>query len=197
MLTQRDKNIFRFLESYKSISIQQAYKIFFNNAKYGYDRARKRLRELEKMGLLKSYKNNITREKVYYLEKKLSEHDLYINDFYSMLVFNGCKNITYIKNIEYLKGLIKPDAFFSFEYKNNLHFILLEVDLTHFTSYDKFQLYEKLYKDNIIQDKYYGIFPLIVVMGINLNKYESDNFETEYIDFSLNNFKQKILELQN
>ncbi|MEW9093919.1 MAG: hypothetical protein AB2417_02455 [Clostridiaceae bacterium] len=196
MLMQRDKNILKFLEKYKAITIQQSYRIFFNNAKFGNDRSRKRLKELETMGVLKSYINKLTREKVYYLEDKVSAHDLYINDFYSMLVFNGCKDIEYIKEPKYLKGLIRPDAFFKFTLDDNLHFILLEVDLTHFTGANKFQMYEKLYKENILQKECYGTFPLVVIIGVNDIKYESNNFFVEYLDFSLKGLEKRILGLE-
>lgn len=182
------------LEKYHAITIKQAYRMFFNELKSGYDMARKRLKLLEDRGMLQSYLNSETDEKVYYYEHKISAHDLYILDFYSMLMASGCSNIEFIKNPEYLKGLINPDGFFSFEYNENLYFMLLEVDLTHKTRLSKFQLYEKLYKDGELKEQCFGTFPILVVMGFdNCLKYESLNFEIVYSDFSLSNFESKVL----
>lgn len=195
MLTRRDKDILIYLERYKAVTIMQAYRIFFSGCKFGYDGARKRLKILEDMEALKSYKNKFNGEKAYYIEQKLSAHDLYVLDFYSQLIFNKCKDIEFKKQPRYLKDMIRPDAFFKFEFNNNLYFILLEVDLTHNTNMIKFQTYERLYRSGELQEKCYGTFPLIVVSGINVVKYESENFDIIYTDFQLSNFRHNILGL--
>jgi replication initiation and membrane attachment protein DnaB len=195
VLMPRDKQILRFLEENKAITIFQAYRIFFNEAKYGYDRARVRLKQLEKFGLIRSYKNKLTDQKVYYNGEKISSHDLYINEFYSLLVYNGCTNIDIKRQPRYLKDLIRPDAFIKFEYKDNIYFVLLEVDFTHVTSLSKFHLYEKLYKSNELQKQCFGTFPMITVISIDENpiKYESESLDIIYMNDTLDNFKDKIL----
>lgn len=191
----RDKQILKFLEENKAVTIYQAYRMFFNEAKFGYDRARVRLKQLEEFGLLRSYKNKLTDEKVYYTDDKISSHDLYVNEFYSLLVLYGCTNINIKRQPRFLKDLIRPDALIKFEYKNNLYFILLEVDFTHITSTSKFQLYEKLYKNEELQELCLGVFPLIVVISVDENpiKYESENLDILYLNDKLDNFKEKIL----
>lgn len=190
MLKQRDKDILRHLEQYKAISLKQADKLFFKN----YKSASRRLLELEDKGLIKSYKNKISDEKVYYIENKLSAHDLLVMDFYIELVVQGATVRKFTKP-HLLKDMIRPDAFIEFEYKNNLYFILLEVDLTHFTSFSKLKLYEKLAKDKELEEKCYGVFPSVVIMReyehLDL-KYVPEHFEIIYMDFKLTNFSQKI-----
>jgi hypothetical protein len=194
MLSRNDKDLMIYLEKYHALTIKQAQRLFYKSED-GYNVARKRLRELEKRGLLNSYLNLTTSKKVYYMEDhKVSAHDLYIMDFYSMLVEHNCENIKFKKQPRYLKGLIIPDGFFSFEYNDSLYFILLEVDLTHITTMGKFQMYEKLFKEKELQNQCFNIFPLIVVMGFDgCMKYESHNFEVIYSDFDLSNFESKIL----
>ncbi|MFT8312931.1 MAG: hypothetical protein ABF633_01605 [Clostridium sp.] len=192
MLTKRDKDILIYLEKHKAITIMQSYRIFFNDCKFGYDVARKRLKKLEDMEVLKSYKNQLTDEKIYYTEQKISAHDLYVLDFYSLLVFNNCKNIEFKIQPRYLKDMIRPDAFFKFEFNGNLYFILLEVDLTH-SSMPKMQTYERLYRSQELQEQCYGTFPLIVIMGTHNIKYESTNFDIIYSDFKLSNFTHNVL----
>lgn len=192
MLMRRDKDLLIYLEKYHCITIMQASRIFFKECKFSYDVARKRLKKLEDMEVLKSYKNKLTDEKVYYTEKMISAHDLYIMDFYSELVANNCKNITFIKEPRYLNDMIRPDAFFQFEFNSHLYFILLEVDLTH-SSMGKMQTYERLFRSNELQQQCYNTFPLLVITGVNTLKYESDNFDIIYSDFQLSNFTHNIL----
>ncbi|ERI90960.1 hypothetical protein HMPREF1982_03522 [Clostridiales bacterium oral taxon 876 str. F0540] len=192
----RDKQILKFLEENKAVTIFQTYRMWFNEAKFGYDRARVRLKQLEDYGLLRSYKNKLTDEKVYYTDDKVSSHDLFINEFYSLLVFNGCSNIQVKRQPRFMKDLIRPDALFKFEYEGNLYFVLLEVDFTHVTSISKFQLYERLYKTEELQKVCLGVFPLITVISIDESplKYESDSLDIIYLNDKLDNFKNKILD---
>lgn len=48
MITERDKEILRWVEENKSMTIDQCSKIFYNGNTYAYDQARKRLRFLDK-----------------------------------------------------------------------------------------------------------------------------------------------------
>lgn len=176
MLTPRDKNILIYLEKYKVITIVQCSRIFFADCKFAYDVTRKRLKKLEEMEVLKSYKNKLTDEKIYFIDQMISAHDIYILDFYSLLVFNNCKNIEFKKEPRYLNDSIRPDAFFKFEFNNHLYFMLLEVDLNH-SSMSKMQTYERLFRNGELQKLCYGTFPLIVIMGLNTLKYESENFD--------------------
>lgn len=193
------KEIFKLQQEEKVIKNQEKQKEInqcmrhFYKSEYAYDVARKSLRELEKKGILQSYQHSITGEKVYYYDKMVSAHDLYILEFYSLLVEYGCTNIEFDMKPDYLKRITFSDGFFKFEHYGYLYICLIEVDLTHKTSFDKFQLYEKLYRDDEFQRKY-GTFPFIAVMSFEAClKYESKNFEVVYLPFDLANFKSKIL----
>lgn len=189
MLMERDKSVLQYLEDHNAISIDQANKIFFKN----YYSARRRLKRLEQMGTLKSYVNSITKEKVYYQKKKLSAHDLFRMDFYAQLINCGAEILEFKKQPRFLKDLVRPDAFIKFKYKNNLYFILLEVDFTHFTDSSKLQLYEKLFKENELQPQCYDLFPTLVLLKNQITtSYKSKNFEVVYLDFKLENFIEKI-----
>lgn len=190
MLTQRDKNILIFLEKHHATSIKQAYRMFYYETKTGYDVARKRLKQLEDMGLMKSYINLATNEKIYFGDRKLSAHDLYVMDFYSLLFTYECEDIKITNTPRYLNGLVVPDALISFKYDNSLYYILLECDLTHVTDLTKWQKYEKLYKDGELQTNF-GTFPIIVVMGLKKELiYESQNFDIINVNFELDNFEK-------
>jgi len=182
MLNYRDRQIIEYINEHKAITIKQASRLFFNGAKCKYDRARKRLKQLEEQNVLQSYINKINNEKVYFLDKKLSAHDLYVLELYSLLIESNCEILEFKTQPLYLKKQIRPDAFIKFRHDNLIYLIFVEVDLTHFTSLNKYQTYEMLYRTEELQSKY-GTFPIIVVVGDNPIEYESCNFDIVYLKF--------------
>lgn len=192
IITKRDKNVLRFIENHKAITVKQAEKIFYKNNEV----SRRRLKYMEENNVLKSYDYKVNRkERAYYSQKKLSSHDLLVLDFYSELIASGSKILNFIKQPRYLNDLIRPDALIQFEYKSNIYLQLIEVDLTHYTSNDKMQLYEKLYKEGELQKEFNGVFPdLIVLRKTITTKYLSKNFYVGYLNFRLDNFKLEVLD---
>ncbi|KIL06896.1 hypothetical protein SR42_15095 [Clostridium botulinum] len=186
MLTERDRQVLKWIEDYKSISVTQATELLFNGT---YESCRRRLKQLEDMELLKSYISQFSREKIYYQEKKLKDHELLVYDFLKVVKKKGGE-IRQIKlQPQYLKGLIRPDAYIEFTLENNLYFIILEVDYTHYTSNIKMQLYEKLYREGTLQKQCYGTFPIVIISRPTLNdiRYNSSNFDVIYTDLNYNN----------
>ncbi len=186
MLTERDRQVLKWIEDYKAISVTQATELLFNGT---YESCRRRLKQLEDMELLKSYISQFSREKIYYQEKKLKDHELLVYDFLKVVKKKGGE-IRQIKlQPQYLKGLIRPDAYIEFTLENNLYFIILEVDYTHYTSNIKMQLYEKLYREGTLQKQCYGTFPIVIISRPTLNdiRYNSSNFDVIYTDLNYNN----------
>lgn len=193
MLTQRDKDVLKWIENYKAISVPQATQLFFNNL---YDSCRKRLKVLEDMEVLKSYKSKLTNEKVYYTEKKLKDHDLLVYDFIKEVKKAGGEIRKIQLQPRYLKQLIRPDAYIEFTLDNNLYFIILEVDYTHYTNMLKMQLYEKLYKQDTLQKQCYGTFPIILIARPTKNdlRYNSSNFDVIYTDLRFRNLGRLLFQ---
>ncbi|NFG58203.1 hypothetical protein FC778_05555 [Clostridium botulinum] len=188
MLTERDRQVLKWIEDYKAISVTQATELFFNGT---YESCRRRLKQLEDMELLKSYISQFSREKIYYQEKKLKDHDLLVYDFLKVIKKRGGE-IRQIKlQPQCLKRLIRPDAYIEFTLENNLYFIILEVDYTHYTSNIKMQLYEKLYREGTLQKMCYGTFPIVIISRPTLNdvRYNSSNFDVIYTDLYYNNLQ--------
>ena len=195
MLTSRDKEVLTWIENYKAISINQCSILFFSNS---YEGARRRLKQLEEMQYLKSYIIKESKEKIYYWDKKISKHDLLILDFITAMKFNEAELLEYKYQPQYLNGDIRPDAFMIFKYKDKVLFILLEVDLHHYTSNIKMQTYEKLFKSGELQEKCFGTFPIVVIGrptdGI---RYNSSNFPVVYLDLYYNNINSLLLQNPN
>ncbi|NFM11841.1 hypothetical protein FDC26_16015 [Clostridium botulinum] len=188
MLTERDRQVLKWIEDYKAISVPQATELFFNGT---YESCRRRLKQLEDMELLKSYISQFSREKIYYQEKKLKDHELLVYDFLKVVKKRGGEMRQIKLQPQYLKRLIRPDAYIEFTLENNLYFIILEVDYTHYTSNIKMQLYEKLYKEGTLQKQCYGTFPIVIISRPSLNdvRYNSSNFDVIYTDLYYNNLQ--------
>lgn len=195
MLTNRDREVLTWIENYKAITISQASALFFSNS---YESARRRLKQLEQMQFLKSYLLKNTKEKVYYYDKKISKHDLLVYDFVKIIKEHGGDLIKLKNQPTYLNGVIRPDAFIIFSCNSMVYFILLEVDLNHYTSNSKMQRYEKLYKTGELQAQCYNTFPIVLIArpteGI---RYNSKNFHVVYLDLLYNNISNLLLQNSN
>ncbi len=186
MLTQRDREVLTWIQDYKAISVAQCSELFY---KGNYEGCRRRLKQLEDMELLKSYITRYSKEKVYYQDKKMSEHDLNVYNFLKVIKKNGGNIISIQNQPRYMNDTIRPDAFIIFSYQNNVYFILLEVDLTHYTSNSKMQRYEELYKNGELQIQCYGTFPIVIIARPTMDgiRYNSSNFNVVYLDLYYSN----------
>lgn len=192
MLTQRDRKVLTWIQDYKAISVAQCTELFFNG---NYEGCRRRLKQLEDMELLKSYITKYSKEKVYYHDKKMSEHDLNVYNFLKVIKKNNGDIIEIQNQPQFLDGAIRPDAFIIFSYNKMVFFILLEVDLTHYTSNSKMQKYEEFYKTGELQDKCCGTFPIVVIARpTNGIRYNSANFNVVYLDLFYSNILNLLLQ---
>lgn len=188
MITQRDKDIMRYIEKdgIGAASINQISKMFFKNAKYNYDQARKRLKVLNEAGLLKHYTNIYTNERVYYIEKRLTPHDVFILDFYAHLVSLGVTITDYKKEprykLDFMEKEVRPDAYIKYEYGNYEFITFLEVNVGHKSVLER---YEDLMKSKEFLMQFGRIKPTIIVMGEDRDYYEPKNFEVKYINLDL------------
>ena len=86
MITVRDRDIFRYLEEYKFITLDEAAILFFKGHKGNCSRRFKKLMESKKVYASYSYMDFLAHQrKVFTLEKtkQISAHKIIIMDFYS------------------------------------------------------------------------------------------------------------------
>ena len=74
-LTDKDREVLKFVETYDSITIEICRKIFYNTQKSGSEIARRRLSKLVSYNKLKVTRDNLSNQNVYYTTKKLSYVD--------------------------------------------------------------------------------------------------------------------------
>ena len=196
-LQVRDRAVLRFLEEHRAITTQQAINIFFKKDISAY----RRLNQLEEAGILESYMRS--KNKVYKLAgetKELSEHDLLIYDFYSWIYSKNGVVIDFKKNPHYFKNALIPDGLFKFRlpYEGQTYtcYVLLEIDLNHYTEADKIMtLYPKLYREQILKE-YCGLaeFPFVIIArattGIRVQPKEIDII---YSDLKFTNVDRLLL----
>ena len=186
MLTERDLKILDWIDKYKAITIEQCRYLFFDGS---YEAARRRLSILEKDNTIKSYIAKSTKQKAYYIQKKISDHDLYILDYIKVLKSLGCEIVDIKMKPRYLNNLIIPDCFVKFKFHRYTFNTLLEVDYTHFTEQDKLNvLYEKLAKDTSEYEEFNDrSFILVIAKPMVTTRYNSRNFDVIYTDLSYKN----------
>lgn len=191
MITKRDREVIKWIEDHRAVTVNQATYMYFNG---GYEQCRRRLKQLEDRKILKSYTSKNLSQKVYYQEKKISDHDILVYDFIKEIkILGACVN-KFIFQPNYCKGLLRPDAYVEFVYNKNLYMVILEVDLNHHTGTKKFQMYEYLYHSGEMQSKCYGTFPILVVSRPVVDiKYRSNNFEIVHTDLEYSKLDKLLL----
>lgn len=192
MLTTRDRKILSWIQDYGAITINQAKTFFFKGS---YDNARRRLRGLEQQEILNSYTLKETKEKVYYVDRKISTHDIYVLDYIKKLKELDCNVVDITIKPRYLNNSLIPDAFVKFIYKNDLYITFLEVDYKHATEYLKFKsLYERLYREKDNYEEFQGTFPIVIVANLNASiRYNSSNFNVIYTTYDYDNLSDLLL----
>jgi hypothetical protein len=192
ILTQRDRSILRFIENFGGITIYQCSKVFFTDAKHGYELARKRLKKMYEMKLVKFYTNNLTNERVYCTDTKMTPHNIYLVDLYAAFIQQGASILDYnFHQPTWLDGKYRSDGFLKVQYNGKKRIYCVEVDVTHSTNMQK---YEEIYTSNEIQNRYGG-FPMIIIIGETINQYSSENFDIAYLGYKLEGFIEKVLAL--
>lgn len=199
-IKERDEEIIKFIKNYGSATIDIIAKIFYKNNEFGYAEARKRLKKLLSVPIfnLKTTNTIINRKLVYYIDKPLSAHGLYVLKFYAELINQGCTNVQFKREKQWMNGSLRSDAFIEFVFKDELRLICLEVDFTHKCNLKK---YEKLFESREIQEQYseytdgIDIFPQVVIVTnvLPTNPYQSENFDVVFLDYNLNDFTKKVL----
>lgn len=167
-IKETDKAILQFISDYGAITINMCADIFYTNMQSKYGMARRRLSQLFenkyiKKATIKTDKN----EMIYYMDRIISHHDLYVLKVYAELVGAGLivKDFitkfrienTMIANFREIDGICdvyKP------VYKDEKTFytpspIIIEIDLTHKTDEAKIK---DIYESNFIQQYYKNKF---------------------------------------
>ena len=201
MLKERDYNILRFIEKYGAISLKNACSIFFTgeykSEEYRYRVAARRMQTLEEKGILQSYRNSYTDEKIYYTNKKISPHSVFIQDFWRKLLELDFNVLEFNTNVSLMNGQLKPDAFVLAKYDDILVNYFLEVDLNHYTDKSKLIRYEMFYKSDELTELCGTRKPCLIITRPTHSKdirLTSKLFDTVYTDLKYTNLERFLFE---
>lgn len=196
-MKQLDADLLNFFEKFDAATINEVANIFYMDhpGRCRYDCARKKLKSLGQKGVLNcASMSAICAEKVYYLEKVPSIHDLYFTAVYSEIYKAGGRVNVFKKYPEYLDGQVKSDAFIDFEFDVEREYVyeceaFLEVDFAHTTDLAK---YEKLQNSGCCRTPDIE-FPLIIVItGSSKKEYKKIRIPVFYIQYDLSDFHKVI-----
>jgi hypothetical protein len=134
MLTQRDREIISFIDNIGYSTISNIADMYFNQNKFSYDLARKRLKKIKEFdGYIKSFTNQETNETVYIPynsnKKKVSIHDIMVLNYACKLKLLNCD----IENIELQPQFnnVIPDALIQFTFNGYRFHQLIEMQIRH------------------------------------------------------------------
>jgi len=205
MLTSRDKSMIYHIEKYGFITIAQAYSIWWNDRKYGYDLARKRLNNCIRLKQIKGYKpiGNVYAEKIFYIEEKYAtptKSMIISMNVYAELIRQGAGMVHFKREEDWFDGKYRSDAFTVVSLNNNVYSACIEVVDTTKLSYSAHKKaliskYEKIYEDDETVNKIIDITnldrrfsePKLIIITEVLPKQliEIDDIEIIFLDYSL------------
>ncbi|NFG60041.1 hypothetical protein FC778_15325 [Clostridium botulinum] len=188
-LTNNYKSILEFVEQYGSISIEIAKDLFYNT-KYGYDSSRRGLTSLVKGGYLKTSKDFVTDNKIYYNKKPISSHKLMLLKLYAKIIALGGEVIEFKKEYKSKKSI--SDGLIIYKYNGSIKIILIEIDINNKTKENKYiELYKSSYYQNI-----FGTFPRIIIIDKMAEKRKRKQIYKEikfiYLEYEMEELKQYL-----
>lgn len=197
MMTDRDRDIIKFIESIGFASIKNISDMFFGDCRYGYDLSRKRLKKIydcEKY--IRKFVNKETNEIIYTpidsKVKNISIHNMKVLEYVCKLKGLGCD----ISEVEFepVFGSIKPDAYIKFKFNGYIYFELLEMELRH-----DFVDLKRLKKQDVIDsilERTGDVYPKIIIVQDTRKDYNRDNqsdFEIVQLDCSLKDIAKVLI----
>ena len=198
MKTPTDKLVLKYIEEFDSLTLKQCQRGFYNTQNCGYEVARRRMQKLVDAKYLKVGKNKTSNENVYYMERKLKQHDLLVMDFYIELLAMGATDITFIRSKPWLDNLIISDAYAIYTFGGFTYYNIVEVCLTH--NRIPMDNYEKLFdshEGDIINPGEENSFPSIIIIDDVSHKKEmnsSSRIKIYKINFELSDFAKIFID---
>jgi hypothetical protein len=163
MLTERDREIIKFVEKFGSVSTSQIETMFFVK---GSTACRRRLGILcDKYKVLKKAKRNMGAENVYYIDRLLRhpDHRLRLTDFYIKLKKFDIKRF----DVEPVYEKVIPDAYVEVVLGSDLYKIFVEIHMSYGRQAFDQAKYETLYETWLG-----STFPRIVIVSERAVKLE-------------------------
>lgn len=186
-LTDRDVKIIEFLKNNKCADTETISHIFFNGSLRS---CQHRLKKLCDNGDLKSFRENILSQNIYYVKKKPSsyKHALKVTQFIAELHKLGIE-VLKVKT-PYAIGNMIADSLLVVRVNGEIKILWLEVELTKFFNLSK---YEDLYYSRKWKEALPNFGSIVVVSRKKVKT--NDKFNVIKIDTDFSNIEDLILKL--
>lgn len=190
IITKSTKDVLSFVDKYGFITTDICADIVYKGKSQSYNQAARKLKSMYDNKFVKRYRAFDSKKYIYTknLEKKISLHDQIIMRFYAR-VYSLVDSIDYFKKEErWLDGKYRSDAHIIYTKDNRTRCYLLEVEVNHGTSQNK---YDDIYDSNCVQEWYkerYGneTFPRLLIISISgVTKLKSDIYKIYNTNFDL------------
>lgn len=178
MIMPRDKEILDFIDLLGAASLTQIKRVFMNENKQGKIIARRRLKRLYDLKLIKRDRSFINSEYIYYKKNTLLEHKLALTEFYTTLQSLPGKILKF--DPEKTLDDIRPDAVCDYLYKGNVYQLFIEAHLA--TIPFNQQKYEDFYESGKYR-QWYKVFPRVIIISDRRIEFKSSKIR--YIQISL------------
>lgn len=183
MITDRDREIVNFIDLIGFATINQIAIIFFTEANYRYDLARKRLRKISKENYIKSLRNSETNELIYIpatsKKKKVSIHDVTAVSYLAELKQLGAE-IVQVQLVPQFDNVI-PDALICFNHEGYRYWQLLEVEIRH----DVVDTKRFLPVMDLILKATNNVIPKLVILQNTNKDYQAENKDLDIVQLKL------------
>ncbi|WP_291566916.1 MULTISPECIES: hypothetical protein [unclassified Clostridium] len=194
MITDKDRKVLRYVDEFGFITIKQCYYLVYSHMVNGYEYARTRLQRLVKEKRLKIITNSALKLKLFIPndsnKSSISEHRIYLMDFYCELIKNNV-TIEYFKpEKEWLNGKYRSDALCIYRYGDYRFRSLIEVNKSN----NRLDLNRFENAAEEIMECCGGKLPNIILLDDRKHKsYDTDMFTVIRLDYKLNNFGEIFL----
>lgn len=193
-ITQKDREIYRFIERYHFSTVKQISRVFYSDINYGNELARKRLKALMEHGYIRECKSVNCSQYIYYVDdkyKKQTEHSIIIMDFLTMLcAMKSIDVLDFVREQQLQGGAIRSDALITITYNGIIQYMILEVQ----TSRNDYKKNLDKYLSKSVSEELMaicgGCFPLIILIddiSHNLDMY-SKYYDIVQLDTKLTDF---------
>jgi len=206
-LTDEDREILLYVESFGSITITQAQNMYYNRQKGGYEMARRHCKKLVNYERLNCFRDEAFNRNVYYIDKKPSYHTILIMDYYTALLKAGATIKYFKREQQWLNKKYYSDGYCVYSIGQKVYFDLLEVVRTKQIEVKK---YKEIYESHEAHDLSHQIvneitgqkggkgelFPRLVIIDDIKHKDTLDiapDVNMIQLDFNLSNIMQLFI----
>lgn len=189
MITDRDRDILKFLREYKFVTLEQLQKLFFKESKQGYNIARRRMQALLDLGYVCSNKSKYNKKNIYkindpiYKIKMPDETDLILSDIMAELVYLGFDLKEFYKETDSKNKF--GDGFARIEKEDSVLNIVIDVQLTNLNHNTELFDAKSIKKKESIENKKEEYMILVVSDKVYYDLEDIDNFKVRQISTKL------------